>query len=270
MITSKLLQNKQLIYIGLSQFELVNKRAEGLTMFFVQRIKTKSELERLFALRYQVYCHEKMFLDPKDYSSGLEHDEYDSTAIHLGAYAPGNQLVGSLRMVRSTEMRFPIFDHCEIHNLPNDASSLEFIEISRLLISKRKRAAIRPPDIQAPPEVANARKDFADFGISDILGEMIRVLLVHSKQRGIKYWFAAMEPSLIRLLQHNHFNFHPIGPMVDYYGQVMPCIASMVEIEKQMQANNQEFYKQFAKHLMDPGTSALEETMWPPHKFVMP
>jgi N-acyl amino acid synthase of PEP-CTERM/exosortase system len=99
---------------------------------------------------------------------------------------------------------------------------------------------------------------------------MIRVLLVHSKQRGIKYWFAAMEPSLIRLLQLNHFNFRPIGPMVDYYGQVMPCIASMIEIEKQMMENNKDFYLQFAKHLMDPTLSEIEETMWPPPGFVLP
>ncbi|MDO8178451.1 MAG: PEP-CTERM/exosortase system-associated acyltransferase [Undibacterium sp.] len=240
-------------------------------MFSVHRVTKKSEIQRLFALRYQVYCQERMFLDPRDYPNGLETDEYDATAIHLGAYGPDDHLIGSLRMVRSTEMRFPIFDHCEVTDLPKDASSLEFIEISRLLISKRKRAAIRSPDAKTPLHPETLRKDFADFGISDLLGELIRVLLVHSKQRGIKYWFAAMEPSLIRLLQLNHFNFHPIGPMADYYGQVMPCIASMIEIEKQMMTNNKDFYIQFAKHLMDPATSTLgDETMWPPPGFALP
>lgn len=239
-------------------------------MFQVKRVQKRSEIEKLYALRYQVYCIEKMFLDPKDYPNGLESDEYDAHAIHIGAYGDDGTLYGSLRLIRSTKMHFPIFDHCEVTDLPRDANSLEYFEISRLLISKRKRAAVRAKNSFAPDQVIKARKEFADFGISDLLSEMIRSLLVHSKQRGIKYWFAAMEPSLIRLLQRNHFNFHPIGPMVDYYGQVMPCIASMTEIEAQMKENNKEFYFEFAKHLMDPTFGDLQETRWPPPNFMLP
>jgi N-acyl amino acid synthase of PEP-CTERM/exosortase system len=201
-------------------------------MFYVQRVKKKSEIERLFALRYQVYCQEKMFLDPKDYPDGLEHDEYGASAIHLDAYAPGDQLIGSLRLVRLTSMHFPIFEHYEVRNLPKDAKSLECIELSRPMISKRKRAAVRSPEMRAAPNVEGARQEFANFGVSNLLMELLRVMFVHAKQRGMKYILAAMEPSLIRLLQQYHFNFYPIGPLADYYGQVLPCIASFDEIEK--------------------------------------
>ncbi len=239
-------------------------------MFYVQRVKKKSEIERLFALRYQVYCHEKMFLAARDYPDGLEHDEYDENAIHLGAYAPGNQLVGSLRMVRSTNMHFPIFEHCEVNALPKDATSLEFIEISRLMISKRKRVTPRSLDNQAPPKLEASRQDFTDFGVSNLLMELFRITLVHSKQRGVKYLFAAMEPGLIRLLQRYHFNFYPIGPLTDYYGQVLPCIASIDEIERHVAEKNVDFYHQFAKYMTDSAFSATEETMWPPPDMVFP
>lgn len=33
--------------------------------------------ESVYSLRYQVYCHEANFLNPEDYSEGLEHDEFD-------------------------------------------------------------------------------------------------------------------------------------------------------------------------------------------------
>jgi N-acyl amino acid synthase of PEP-CTERM/exosortase system len=134
-------------------------------MFHVKRVQKQSEIERLYALRYQVYCHERMFLDPRDYPNGLEHDEYDASAIHIGAYGPENTLYGSLRLVRSTEMHFPIFDHCDVQELPKDATSLEFFEISRLLISKRKRSANRDPNAVASIRAKTERQDFTDFPI---------------------------------------------------------------------------------------------------------
>lgn len=240
-------------------------------MFYVKRVQIKSEVERLYALRYQVYCNEKMFLNPKDYPDGLEHDEYDSSAIHLGAYGPGDTVIGSLRLVRSTKMHFPIFDHCKIDDLPTDASSLEFAEISRLMISKRKRSSTRKTDALPPFRIETQRKDFSDFGISNLLMELFKVMFSYSKQRNIKYWLAAMEPSMMRLLQRYHFNFRPIGPMTDYYGQVVPCIASLAEIEKQVAEKDMDFYLQFAKHLTDPSVAAVEEeTMWPPEGFFIP
>lgn len=233
-------------------------------MFHVKRVKKESELKKLYALRFQVYCNERMFLDPKDYPDGLEHDEYDASAIHLGAYGPEEVVIGSLRLVRSTKMHFPIFDHCVVSDLPTDAGPLEFAELSRLMISKRKRADIRRPDALPPLQVETARQDYTNFGISNLLMELFRVMFSYSKHRNIKYLLAAMEPSLMRLLQRHHFNFHPIGPITDYYGQVVPCIASLAEIEKQLAEKDMDFYLQFAKHMTDPSMSSLDETMWPP------
>ncbi|MFZ6813604.1 PEP-CTERM/exosortase system-associated acyltransferase [Undibacterium sp. Rencai35W] len=236
-------------------------------MFYVKRVKKQDELQKIFALRYQVYCLEKMFLDAKDYPEGVESDDYDESAIHLGAFASGDNIVGSLRLVRSTTMHFPIFDHCKVSQLPKGANSLEFAEISRLIISKKKRAMIRPPKQTIPPSIGAVRSDFTDFGISDLLMELFRVMFTYSKQRGIKYWLAAMEPSLMRLLQYHHFNFRQVGPATDYYGQVIPCIASLEEIEEQFSQQNREFFLEFAKHMTDPRIGIHEETMWPPKEF---
>ncbi|MCU6435572.1 PEP-CTERM/exosortase system-associated acyltransferase [Undibacterium sp. Jales W-56] len=236
-------------------------------MFYVKRVKNQDELHKIFSLRYQVYCLEKMFLDAKDYPEGLEQDQYDESAIHLGAFANGENIVGSLRLVRSTTMHFPMFDHCTVAQLPKDASSLEYAEISRLLISKKKRTMIRPLKQATSPNIGAARSDFTDFGISDLLMELFKVMFSHSKQRGIKYWLAAMEPSLMRLLQYHHFNFRQVGPATDYYGQVIPCIASLAEIEKQLSEKNYDFFLQFAKYMTDPQIGFHEETMWPPKDY---
>jgi hypothetical protein len=42
-------------------------------------------LEKSYALRYQVYCLERKFLRAENYPSGLEIDEFDRHAIHVGA-----------------------------------------------------------------------------------------------------------------------------------------------------------------------------------------
>ena len=47
--------------------------------------------ESVYSLRYQVYCHEANFLNPEDYSDGLEHDEFDPVSEHYSVTNPTNR-----------------------------------------------------------------------------------------------------------------------------------------------------------------------------------
>ena len=71
-------------------------------------------LEQSYRLRYQVYCLERKFLRAEDYPNGLEIDEFDRHAAHIGAIDSHGELAGTARVVRSSEQGLPIFEHCVI------------------------------------------------------------------------------------------------------------------------------------------------------------
>lgn len=44
-------------------------------------------------------------------------------------------------------------------------------------------------------------------------------------EHGVRYWYAMMEPSLLRFLQRYGIQFEHIGPLADYHGERQPSFA---------------------------------------------
>jgi len=68
--------------------------------------ETRGDLEKVFRLRYQVYCVE-LGVDP-DNDSGLHVDEYDEYAVHFLALDDNNRPVGTLRALPNNSKGFPM------------------------------------------------------------------------------------------------------------------------------------------------------------------
>jgi N-acyl amino acid synthase of PEP-CTERM/exosortase system len=208
------------------------------------------DLDRLFALRYQVYCLERAFLPPGDYPSGLERDEYDAFSTHIAAYSLADILVGAIRLVTPPDGgRFPFQAHCTrlFAGRPRPPDR-ECAELSRLVISKlyRRRAGDtvfgvssqlledRPP----PPNAFDRRK--AQRGGNerrnlqpDILLGIFRQAYWHCQRQGIGHLYMALEKPLVRLLERLfYFSLEPIGEPVDYYGPVIPCVLPMERFDQ--------------------------------------
>jgi N-acyl amino acid synthase of PEP-CTERM/exosortase system len=202
-------------------------------------------LERLFALRYQVYCLERSFLPPGDYPSGLEWDEYDAFSTHVAAYSLTDILVGAIRLVTPPDgERFPFQAHCtrlfaDRAHPPNH----ECAELSRLVISKlyRRRAGDTVFGVSSqlleeplPPHNADDRRKAQRGGNErrnlqpDILLGIFRQAYRHCQRQGIGHLYMALEKPLVRLLERLfYFSLEPIGEPVDYYGPVIPCVLPM-------------------------------------------
>ena len=60
----------------------------------------------------------------------------------------------------------------------------------------------------------------------------------YSVDHGIRYWYAAMERSLVRALSRFEFIFNPIGLETDYYGPVAPYLADLRELERRLDVSN--------------------------------
>lgn len=207
-------------------------------------------LKEIYKLRYEVYCLERHFLEASDFQEGMETDEYDDCSTHFAAYTLDKNIVGTVRLVQPHPgQEYPFQSHC----LP----FAEFVypaaesaaEISRLVVRKTHRR--RRGDsmegisqdfmekgsaktIQPGPTVRGDKRGNSPLLLLGMYREMYR----HSRQNGIRYWYAAMERSLARSLEKMGFKFIPIGPQVDYYGPVTPHMVDLNELNERLKREN--------------------------------
>ncbi len=217
-------------------------------------VEEMQELEKLYQLRYDVYCLQKGFLDPKDYPDERECDAFDQHSLHFGAFDGQGNALGALRLVRNSSLGFPMLDHCQI-DVPDHILEKSG-EISRLAVSKmiRKRATDgdygmatsdgAADEIPRLPIRDNRRKHRPDIVVG-----LYKTLYQESKRHGITHWIAAMEPGLMKLLRRFYFNFEIIGPEVDYYGPVRPYMVALDAVEDQVYRSSKPFYASFVKGL---------------------
>ena len=217
------------------------------TDYFSGREVSPQRDEALFQavqkLRYQVYCEECGFLKLEDCPDGLEHDEHDVNSVHFVALNLQQELAGYVRLVRADAVQtFPFQMHCVALTdgvvLPPAEHSAE---ISRLMVhrSYRRRQGERPPvgasvDEAMPPAGVHELRNPSPL----ILLNMYRQAYAYSLRNGIRYWYAAMERSLARILTRNNFGFQQIGPATDYYGPVAPYMADLRVLERQLEQQN--------------------------------
>lgn len=177
-------------------------------------------MRKAHELRFQVYCLEQGFLDAIDYPDGREADEHDASAIHFASGDSDGEVAGYVRLVMAGPVRgFPFQVHgLTLHEgvcLPPPQRSAE---ISRLMVRGTYR---RQPD-RSP----------------EILCGLFRQMYAHSERHGIRYWYAAMERSLVRVLQRMlNIEFQQIGPVTDYYGPVAPYMIDLQDVAVRLRAN---------------------------------
>ncbi|MEW7849573.1 PEP-CTERM/exosortase system-associated acyltransferase [Massilia aurea] len=207
-------------------------------------------LKEIFRLRYEVYCLERNFLDENIFDGEMESDEFDDCSIHFAAYTLSDEIIGTVRLVQpGVERAFPFASHCAafpefIHPHPDQAA-----EISRLVVRKTFRR-------RRGDSMEGISQDFMERGKTEkiqprsamqrdkrgnsplLLLGLYREMFRHSRQNGIRYWYAAMERSLARSLDKMGFRFVPVGPQVDYYGPVTLFMADLEELNERLYREN--------------------------------
>ncbi len=194
-------------------------------------------MRRVFELRFQVYCLECGFLPTANYPDRREVDEHDANSAHFCTFNLRDELAGYVRLVRPDALQtFPFQSHCstllEGVTLPDPS---EAAEISRLMVRQDYRR--RQGDMLAgvTPEIGSAvpEHEMRDNSPQIVLN-LYRQMYAYSLKNGIRYWYAAMERSLARVLTRMNFAFRQIGPQTDYYGPVAPYLADLRELEARL------------------------------------
>jgi N-acyl amino acid synthase of PEP-CTERM/exosortase system len=193
-------------------------------------------LEQSYALRYQVYCLERRFLPAENYVRGLEIDEFDRHAIHVGAIDARGELAGTARAVTVSELGLPLFRHCTTfpHEMDRQPEYRCLVEVGRLAVSRtyRRRVDDHPSGGQIPGGTAGNGQVEKRRHQADVLVTVLKALYQATKRIGATHWLAAMEPSLERLLAHHGFPFRVLGPESDYFGLVAPYLLDLNELDR--------------------------------------
>jgi N-acyl amino acid synthase of PEP-CTERM/exosortase system len=193
----------------------------------------------VFRLRYQVYCLETGFEKTENCPDGLEIDAYDQQSVHYlikhrktGLYVATTRLI--LPDVKNPDVKFPIEVHCVIddfkviEHLPRN----ELAEVSRFCVSKEcKKRGKEYGTLTGVSDGSDVvfsedeRRTFPHISLA-----LIACLVEISSGLGINYWYAVMEPALLRFLSALGIYFTPIGPLTDYHGKRQPCVIKVSDL----------------------------------------
>jgi len=210
-------------------------------------------LSPLFALRFAVFCEECNFLSPNDYPNGLESDDYDSGSAHFAARNPDHRVVGTSRLVLvGSETTFPYEAHCDTFanfRPPDRAASAE---VSRLAVDRtyRRRAGdslsgVNTLDLKGPRHPGTRGGSDKRVNAPLLVLGLYREMYRYSRANGIRYWYAAMEKPLAKVLAMYGFAFTPIGPEQDYYGPVTPYLGDLRDLEELVRGYKPELLEWF-------------------------
>jgi N-acyl amino acid synthase of PEP-CTERM/exosortase system len=181
-------------------------------------------MEEHYRLRYQVYCLERKFLPAANFPQGLEMDDFDRHAVHVGAMDGCGVLAGTGRVVKVTAAGpgLPLFQHCRIFAEETELLDPDntVVEISRLSMSRgywRRR-------LKGLPKRHDVRRD--------VFLALAKAIYQATKRLGATHWIVATETSLQRLLAHYGFPFRVIGPECDYGGPVSPYLMNLAAFDQ--------------------------------------
>lgn len=208
-------------------------------------------LERAYELRYEVYCLDCGFLPSEDYPEGRERDKYDEESVHFFVDNLRKELVGYVRLIAADAMgNFPWQEHCtslfQGIALPKPENSLE---ISRLMVRRdyRRRRGDLLSGVTATSDEEGARAGERRAESPQILLSLYRQMYQYSVAAGIRYWYAAMERPLARVLDRMGFGFKQLGVEADYFGPVAPYAADLRRLEASLAENNPALLAWFQK-----------------------
>ena len=209
-----------------------------------------------YRVRYNVYCVERGYEDQASFPDCMETDKFDSESVHaVVRHKASKHPVGVVRLVLPNRKRphrpFPIETHFG-HQFEKQIlqkyqfSRTDIAEVSRFAVSKHSLKMIHEQLVaeslitrMQPTTEPNDPKQL----LPHISLGLIAMLFAISKEHHVGYWYAAMEPSLSRLLTRLGIKFTPIGPIMDYHGRRQPMIGKVSDLLENIQRSRKDFFR---------------------------
>ena len=209
----------------------------------------KELMQKIYRLRFEIYCYECGFIKEEDHPNKLDIDEYDQQSVHFAAIDnTDGEVTGTLRMIQPGKLPLPIQKYC-----PDITIEKTGIELSRFVISKRIRRR-RDDDLYYGPQIdtgtseqSRADREEAERRSKPMAFGLYRAMYLESKALQLTHWYTLMEKGLCLLLWVHGFEFDCIGPEVDLMGKVKPYAGNIAHIEKKVAQKFPKFFQYFTK-----------------------
>ncbi len=245
----------------------------------IEKVSDDKQLQKVYRLRYKVYCEEWGFERMEDHLDGLETDIYDKNSVHFLVKDAEDKVIGTIRLILNSPEGFPVERYCGVAIDNSGIPKERIAEISRLAINKSYRRRAEDRYVYGPDEERRAigsfeypdivyKRRFSDNysgnnvhkrpgKIGDrrerheVLMSLCKAVYIESKDRGLTHWYAIMTKGLHTLLGRYGFHFQPAGEPMDYHGIRTPYIAEIAKMEKAVMKSNPEIYDEFTKVLTE-------------------
>lgn len=222
---------------------------------------TPFEKERVYRLRYEVYCDELGYEKPADSSNKLEYDVYDQHSIHCliehrrtGTAAACTRLVMPSEDLPEPFGRLPMesyggqsLNHSTLH--PERLEKGSYYEISRLAVLRDFRIRARDSDV---PGITGNQCQFTDEERETfpfLVSGLFLAGYALGRMSGKEIAFAMMEPRLPRLLALSGFHFTKVGETIEFHGSRSAYCITREQAEAGMQLELAPLYRHIQKAL---------------------
>lgn len=210
--------------------------------FYVELADTPELIREVMSLRYQIYCQECEYENPRNFQDGLEKDEFDQGSAHaLLRHRATREVAGTVRLIRPNQEiengLLPVELNCQIDSgfrqklshVPRE----QIAEISRFAVSKQfRRRLYERHNVHGVSEMAGVssfREERRSLMPLMTLG-LLQAIFIMSYAQNVTYWVAVMEPRLLRLLKGLGVVLTQVGPVANYHGDRIPCAGAVSDV----------------------------------------
>ncbi|MCR8915026.1 PEP-CTERM/exosortase system-associated acyltransferase [Marinobacter panjinensis] len=213
------------------------------SFFKIEVATTEEMINKVFEVRYQVYCIDRPFEDPDQFPNNREHDAYDSGSAHaLIRHRRTGDSVAVVRLVLAgyhpEQSDFPMEEPC-IHRMSEQAQDTiaetprqHMAEISRMAVCREFRRRLNE---QGSPAGVTDQTTYADAesgkrAMPYISLGLFAAILRMSVKHNVTHWMAIMEPTQLRLLKRFGVEFDHVGPVIEYHGLRRPAFTEAASL----------------------------------------
>jgi len=225
--------------------------------FDVNLAQSQEQKEKVYNIRYRVYCAELQYEDPDRFPNNLETDEFDGRSLHcLLTHKATGLPAGCVRMVSTRHngenFLLPMEKYClqsidrRFHKIMLDSRD-EACEISRLAVDStfRRRTGEGRTLLGRAGATDISHQEERAFSLVAIAGALSGIAL--AEYSGRNNIFAMMEPYLPRLLRRSGLHFKRAGKVVDYHGHRAPYLIQVESIHEKMHPELKALYHSILK-----------------------
>lgn len=218
--------------------------------FEVVAAETDDLRDKIFRLRYRVYCLENCFISPDECHGAVERDEYDDEARHFALIHPeSGEVVGALRILLPDLLGrgkgFELQKFCDHPFLHKEQVLSGVCEISRFCVApefrRRPRDGFLLPayyEQESAPQknglinrLFRRRIPYAPLGL---LAAAFECALGH----GITNCVTAVESGQLEALQKLNFSYRALGPRIDQRVAMQPLVFDIKSVLDGMEEKN--------------------------------